>query len=109
MSMKKGMTRFVLNDEEQKEYLQYQLLRPDLLDWDELKMKPTFAVKSYKDSIYRGEIQDSKRNGKGIITYSSSRIYEGEWNNDKREGFGYERFSNNNIYEGQYKDGKVHG
>ena len=31
MSMKKGMTRFVLNDEEQKKFLDYELLRPDLL------------------------------------------------------------------------------
>lgn len=63
MSMKKGTTRFVLNDEEQKKYLDYEVLRPDLLDWDELKMSPNFAVKSYKDSVYRGEIVDSKRNG----------------------------------------------
>ena len=109
MSMKKGMTRFVLNDEEQKKFLDYELLRPDLLDWDELKMSPNFAVKSYKDSVYRGEIVDSKRNGKGIITYATKRVYEGEWANDKRHGFGYEQFSNDNIYEGQYFDGKVQG
>ena len=98
--MKKGMTRFVLNDEEQKKFLNYEMLRPDLLDWEELKMFSTFAVKNYKDSIYRGEIVESKRHGKGVITYTTSRVYEGEWKNDKREGFGYERFSNNNIYEG---------
>ena len=107
--MKKGMTRFVLNEEEQREYLDYEPLSQDLLDWDELKLSPTFAVKSYKDSVYRGEIVDSKRNGKGIITYASQRVYEGEWANDKRHGFGYERFSNGNVYEGQYNDGKVHG
>jgi hypothetical protein len=79
MSMKKGTTRFVLNEQEQKEFLSYDMLRPDLLDWEELKMKPTFAVKNYKDSVYRGEVSDSKRNGKGVITYTSTRVYEGEW------------------------------
>ena len=69
--MKKGETRFVLNDEEQKKYLDYEPLRPDLLDWDQLKLSANFAVKNYKDSVYRGEIVDSKRNGKGIITYST--------------------------------------
>ena len=56
MSMKKGTTRFVLNDEEQKQFLDYQLLRPDLMDWEDLKMAPTFAIKNYKGSLYRGEI-----------------------------------------------------
>ena len=27
------------------------MLRPDLLDWEELKMKPTFAVKNYKKQM----------------------------------------------------------
>ena len=38
MSMKKGTTRFVLNEDEQKQYLNYEMLRPDLMDWEQLKM-----------------------------------------------------------------------
>ena len=109
LSMKKGMTHFVLNEEDQNKFLKYEMLRPDFLDWEELKISQYFAVKEYKDSVYRGEIVDSKRNGKGIMTYRNTRVYEGEWANDKRHGFGYERFSNDNIYECQYNDGKVHG
>ena len=75
-------------------------LKPDLIEWEMLKQLPNFAVKSYKDSVYRGELKDSKRHGKGVITYNSTRVYEGEWENDKRHGNGFERFSNGNVYEG---------
>lgn len=71
---------------------------PDILDFETLKSSPTFAIKTYKDSLYRGEIHDSKRHGKGVITYNNTRVFEGEWANDKRNGIGYERFSNGNTY-----------
>lgn len=103
------MTKFELNDVEEKYYLAYEPVKPDLLDWETLKLAEHFAIKSYKDSLYRGEIVDSMRQGKGVITYNSSRLYEGEWAADKRNGNGYERFSNGNVYEGQYQSGKVHG
>lgn len=102
VGMKKGMTKFYLSDEDKKQYLNYEPIRPNLIAWEELKELETFAVKSYKDSVYRGELKDSKRDGKGVITYNSSRVYEGEWQADKRHGIGYERFSNGNVYEGEY-------
>ena len=49
------------------------------------------------------------REGRGVITYNSTRVYEGHWTLDKRDGLGFERFSNGNIYEGEYSKGKVHG
>jgi hypothetical protein len=81
----------------------------DLFDFDELKTKPNFAVKRYKDSYYRGEIEAKQRHGLGICIYENSRVYEGSWVNDKRHGKGYERFSNGNQYLGDYFEGKVHG
>ena len=71
------MTKFYLNEEEEKQFLNYTPVRPDLISWDELTASNAFAVKSYKDSVYRGEIVDSMRHGKGIITYNSTRLYEG--------------------------------
>jgi|TARA_B110000285_G_C14970639_1_gene536368 hypothetical protein len=102
IGMKKGMTKFYLNDEDKRKYLDYDPIRPSIINWEELKNSDNFAIKSYKDSVYRGELKESKRDGKGIITYNSSRVYEGEWQGDKRHGIGYERFSNENVYEGEY-------
>jgi len=76
-SKRKGMTKFYLNEAEEKEFLNYTPLRPKLISWDELTASKTFAVKSYKDSVYRGEIVESMRHGRGVITYNSSRLYEG--------------------------------
>jgi hypothetical protein len=103
------MTKFYLNEEEEKKFLIYNPLKPEIINWNELTASKQFAVKSYKDSVYRGEIEDSMRHGRGVITYNSSRVYEGYWHKDKREGLGFERFSNGNTYEGEYGKGKVHG
>jgi hypothetical protein len=64
----------------------------------------------------KGEKQDRKRNGKGVMIYLTNgldngislpnnikRIYEGDWVDDHREGQGYERYSNCNDYEGGFK------
>ena len=107
--MKKGMTKLMLTEDEQAQYLSYIPLNPDLLNFDFIKEQPSFAVKNYKDSVYRGEIKDSKRHGKGVITYTNTRLYEGDWFNDKRNGKGFERFSNGNTYLGAYQLGQVHG
>ena len=106
---KKGVTKFYLNDDEEQKYLLYTPVMDEILNWQELKRSKMFAIKTFKDSVYRGEIENSMRHGLGVITYSSSRVYEGHWVNDKREGLGYERFSNGNTYHGEYSKGKVCG
>ena len=62
----------------------------DEFDYTELLKSEAFGIKRYKDAIYRGEIIDRKRNGKGVIVYNKGRIYEGDWMDDKREGRGFE-------------------
>jgi hypothetical protein len=76
----------------------------ELFDYDLLrKESQNFFIKQYKDSIYRGEINEKrKRVGKGVIVYDTGRIYEGEWASDKRHGRGYELFSNGNTYQGDF-------
>ena len=90
--------------------MRYQPVKPDLINWEELKLEKNFAVKCYKDSVYRGRLdEDKKRTGRGVITYNSGRVYEGSWKLDYRHGLGYERFQTGNTYEGEYRRGKVHG
>lgn len=88
----------------------YEMISSEF-DYEKLRLESTsFAIKQYKDSIYRGEINKKrKRNGKGVVVYDAGRIYEGEWNEDKRAGRGFELFSNGNKYQGQYANGKAHG
>lgn len=74
--------------------------------YDELLGSDKFAVKQYRDSLYRGELIDRVREGKGVIVYNSGRVYEGEWSEDKRHGKGFEKFTNGNTYEGEYFQGK---
>lgn len=36
-TMKKGMTKFYLNETEEKEYLNYQVIKPEIINWEELQ------------------------------------------------------------------------
>ena len=99
-----------MSTEQEQEYLSYVVVRPDLLDWEKLKVNADFNIKCYKESTYMGMLDKySKRSGLGVITYTSSRLYEGSWLDDKRHGLGYEQFMNGNTYEGEYISGKVSG
>eukprot|EP00347_Sterkiella_histriomuscorum_P000072 403377294 len=87
---------------------EYEMMSSEF-DYEQLKQSPFFGIKRYKDSLYRGEIQNKKRHGQGIIVYNMNRIYEGEWVMDKREGRGFELFNNGNTYQGDYVNGKAQG
>ena len=67
-------------------------------DYDVITHLDNFGIKQYKDAVYKGELRDRIREGKGLIIYNNGRVYEGEWSDDKRHGRGYERFINSNTY-----------
>ena len=92
---KKGQTHKHLTLAEEQKYMIYQMVT-DLFDFEELKKCEHFAIKRYKESLYRGEVVDGLRQGQGICIYEIGRVYEGEWFDDRRHGKGYERFSNGN-------------
>ncbi|CDW77488.1 UNKNOWN [Stylonychia lemnae] len=77
--------------------------------FEEIRKNESFGIKKYADAIYRGEIVNGKRSGRGIMLYKKNRVYEGEWVNDVRQGKGYERYQNSNKYEGDFFNGKAHG
>jgi hypothetical protein len=106
---KRGMTKLNLTEDDKQQYLNYKPIQPDLVDFERLKTIKEFAIKNYKDSIFRGALKENMRHGKGVITYTNTRVYEGDWRNDKRDGKGYERFSNGNTYIGDYVAGQVDG
>jgi len=71
-------------------------------DYEIIKASEYYGIKQYKDAVYKGELRDRKRDGKGVIIYNNGRVYEGEWQDDKRHGRGYERFVNGNTYQGEF-------
>ena len=95
LKKKRGHTHKHLTIEEEKQYMVYSMVT-DLFQFEELKSRPNFAIKRYKESLYRGELVEGNRHGQGICVYEIGRIYEGDWLADKRDGKGYERFSNGN-------------
>jgi hypothetical protein len=80
-----------------------------VFDYEEIKKSERFGIKMYKDSIYRGELTNNKRQGAGVIFYRKARVYEGYWEGDNRCGKGMERYSNGNRYEGEFQANKPHG
>ena len=108
MRLKRGVTKKIVTENEEKMYYDYQMVT-DLFDFQDLKKQENFAIKRYKDSLYRGQVNDNKRHGLGVCVYEIGRVYEGSWDYDKRHGKGYEKFSNGNQYLGEYDHGKVNG
>ena len=54
---KRGHTHKHLTIEEEKQYMIYKMIT-DLFNFEELKARKNFAIKRYKESLYRGEIYD---------------------------------------------------
>ncbi len=36
-----------------------------------------FGMKKYQDAVYRGQLQNGKRDGFGVMVYRKNRVYEG--------------------------------
>jgi hypothetical protein len=60
-------------------------------------------------TVYKGEIVDGKRNGKGKLTWPSGAWYDGEWRDDKIHGKGVARYKTGDIYDGDFANGNRHG
>lgn len=54
---KRGRTHKQLTAAEQEQYMAYRMVT-DLFSFEELKVRPNFAIKRYKESLYRGELAD---------------------------------------------------
>jgi hypothetical protein len=53
------------------------LMESNMFDYQQIKNSPHFQIKKYADAIYRGEVQDGKREGFGVMLYRKNRVYEG--------------------------------
>jgi hypothetical protein len=53
------------------------VMESTVFDYDSMRKSENFGIKKYADAIYKGEIQNGKRNGNGIMQYKKNRVYEG--------------------------------
>ena len=60
----------------------------------------------YTQPQYKGDIENGKPNGLGIMIYPDGSKYIGEWKDGKMDGQGTFTFPTGNKYVGKYKDGK---
>ena len=56
---------------------------------------------------YKGDVENRKPNGLGIMTFTDGRKYVGEWKNGEKHGHGTFTFPSGYKYEGEYKVGKM--
>ncbi len=61
------------------------------------------------DTVYVGDMVNSKYNGKGKIFLPNGDIYQGDWKNDKMDGNGTYFYKNGNYYTGGFRDNLFHG
>ena len=56
---------------------------------------------------YKGDVENRKPNGLGIMNFPDGRKYVGEWKNGKKNGYGTFTFPSGYKYVGEYKVGKM--
>ena len=56
---------------------------------------------------YKGDVENRKPNGLGIMTFPDGRKYVGEWKNGEKHGYGTFTFPSGYKYVGEYKVGKM--
>ena len=56
---------------------------------------------------YKGDAENGKPNGLGIMTFPDGRKYVGEWKNGEKHGHGTFTFPSGYKYVGEYKVGKM--
>lgn len=68
-----------VSEEVWQEMIQSQdyLMESQIFDYEILRQAPEFGMKHYKDSVYRGELVNGKRQGLGVMQYRKARVYEG--------------------------------
>ena len=70
---------------------------------------PVEPIRYDDGRVYRGQVVNCKRNGKGTLTFTNGKIYEGDFVDDKLLGKGKFTWPSGSVYEGDFVDGKRTG
>ena len=81
--------------------------------FDEIKFNNINQINNqtikYTYGIYRGQIVNGLKEGRGIFYWNNGDKYEGDWKSDKPEGKGILLLNNGDKYEGDWRNGKKEG
>lgn len=69
----------------------------------------TFTFTLDNGAVYKGQMNGTKREGKGTQNWADGSVYQGDWKEDKACGKGKLRHADGDIYEGDWKDDKANG
>lgn len=58
---------------------------------------------------YEGEMQEGRKNGRGVLIDHFGNRHDGTWRNDTRHGKGGFTWRNGNVYDGEWRDGVADG
>ena len=67
-----------------------------------------FGKKDLQD-YYKGQVENGKPQGLGVLRYVDGSKYVGEWNDGEENGQGTYTFPDGSMYVGEFKDGKQDG
>jgi hypothetical protein len=59
-------------------------LHSNFIDEAEFKFSEKFEMKVFEGAIFKGEIFNAKRHGRGVMIYKNKRVYEGHFEEDLR-------------------------
>ena len=92
----------VIGDNHKGETLYGWITSSSTLEWKTFGEKGTHP-------IYKGDVENGKPNGLGVITFLDGSKFVGEYKDGEKNGQGIFTFSWGGKYEGEYKDGKQNG
>ena len=68
------------------------------------------GIEKKKDSTYMGFFNDDLKHGKGKVVFNEEdSVYEGDFNKGKMTGSGIFTWKDKTSYDGEFLDGKMHG
>jgi hypothetical protein len=77
--------------------------------WSDSKRHGRGQMTWANKTCYKGEWEEDERSGEGETIYNTGEKYKGKWLGDKQNGYGELRYCNDDLYKGYWKNGVKHG
>ena len=75
-----------------------------------LRLNTSQYRQEYKSgAVYHGELEGSKKSGKGIFKWPNGACYDGEYVDNTRHGYGKQYWPDGSTYEGAFERDLRHG
>lgn len=75
-----------------------------------LRLNTSQYRREYKSgAVYHGELEGSKKSGKGIFKWPNGACYDGEYVDNTRHGYGKQYWPDGSIYDGVFVRDLRHG